>query len=239
MSEKQRGNGGAGEGDQSAEDVARRVAAGTGIHRTADGQVDMLRTVGGVRGLVEGLLPGLVFLVVFTFTQALNPSLVASLGVAVAFAAVRLVQRTPLTQALTGLVGVVVCALFARTTGEARDYYVAGFYTNVAYGAALVLSIAVRWPLMGLVFGFVRSEGVEWRADRQRVRAYAVATWVLVAVFAARLAVQLPLYFADNVPALGAARLVMGVPLYAMALWLAWMVSRPATPAGTAAQPPA
>ena len=212
-------------GHGTADELARRAAAG--FHRTEDGQVDVLGTVGGVRGLVEAIVPGVVFLSVFTATQALNPSLVAAVAVAVVFTVARLAQRTPLTQALAGLAGVVVCAFVARTTGEAKDYYVPGFYTNAAYGAAMLLSIAARWPFMGLVFGFIRGEGTQWRADRRRQRAYAIATGAIIAVFALRLAVQLPLYFADQVQALGAARLVMGLPLYAMGLWLAWSLSRP------------
>ncbi|MDN5692837.1 MAG: DUF3159 domain-containing protein, partial [Micrococcaceae bacterium] len=62
----------------------------------------------------------------------------------------------------------------------------------------------------------------------RRRRAYAAATWVMAAVFALRLAVQVPLYLADAVTALGVARLVMGLPLYALGLWLAWSVSAPA-----------
>lgn len=42
-----------------------------------------------------------------------------------------------------------------------------------------------------------------------------------------RLAVQVPLYFANNVEALGATRLIMGLPLYALGVWLAWRVSAP------------
>ena len=49
-----------------------------------------------------------------------------------------------------------------------------------------------------------------------------------MAVFTLRLAVQVPLYLADAVTALGVARLVMGLPLYALGLWLAWSVSAPA-----------
>ena len=46
-------------------------------------------------------------------------------------------------------------------------------------------------------------------------------------MLALRLVVQVPLYLADNVVALGTTRLIMGVPLYALGLWLAWLVSRP------------
>ncbi|GHD01205.1 DUF3159 domain-containing protein [Zhihengliuella salsuginis] len=216
----------------SPEQLARQVAAGAGVRRRDDGQVDVLATVGGVRGLAEAIGPGLVFIVAFTATQQLDIALIGALGIAVVFAVLRLIQRQSLTQALAGLAGVVICALFSRTSGEARGFYVPGFLTNVAYGAALVVSILVKWPLMGVVFGFIRGEGLDWRQAPGRIRAYAIATWIIVAVFAARLAVQLPLYYASAdddgaLTALGSARLIMGVPLYAMGLWVAWMISRP------------
>ncbi|MDN6299099.1 MAG: DUF3159 domain-containing protein [Micrococcaceae bacterium] len=217
------------DGHDQAEDLGRRLAEGSGIHRTAAGQVDVLKTVGGIRGLIEALLPGIVFLVVFMVLRELNPALISSLAIAAVFTIARLVRKTGLTQALTGLFGVLICAVFARTTGNARDFYVPGFYTNGAYLVAFVVSILVRWPLMGLVFGFIRGEGIEWRAQRARRLSYAVATWLSAGVMAARLLVQLPLYAAENIEALGAARIVMGIPLYAMGLWLAWLVSRPST----------
>ncbi|GAA1363202.1 DUF3159 domain-containing protein [Arthrobacter rhombi] len=216
-----------------ADDLGRRLAEGSGIHRTASGQVDVLKTVGGVRGLVEALLPGIVFLGVFMATQELNPALISSLAIAAVFTVVRLVRKSGLSQALAGLFGVVICALVARTTGNARDFYVPGFILNGAYLLGLALSVFVRWPLMGLVFGFIRGENTQWRQEPRRRTAYNVATWVIVGVFAARLAVQLPLYAANNVEALGAARIVMGIPLYAMGLWLSWMISRPASTPGT------
>ncbi|APF39779.1 DUF3159 domain-containing protein [Neomicrococcus aestuarii] len=219
--------------EPSQESLARQVAQSAGVHHKEDGQVDVLRTVGGWRGILESLLPGLVFLVVFTATQQLNPSLIASLAVAVIFTIARLVQKTPLTQALAGLIGVVVCAFVARTTGEARDYYVPGFFTNAGYALALIVSIAVKWPLMGVILGFIRGEGTAWRQKPDRKRAYVIATWVLVAMFIARIAVQVPLYFANMIEALGTARLIMGIPLYAGALWLAWLVSRPVDPTAT------
>ncbi|RZU61153.1 DUF3159 domain-containing protein [Zhihengliuella halotolerans] len=214
------------------EQLARQVAARSGVQRRGDGQVDVLATIGGLRGLVEAIGPGLIFIVVFTVTQQLDVALIGALGIAAVLTIIRLIQRQSLTQALAGLAGVVICALFARTTGAARDFYVPGFLTNVGYGAALIISIFVKWPLMGVVFGFIRGEGLDWRQAPARVRAYSIATWIIVAVFTARLAVQLPLYYASAddggaLTALGSARLIMGVPLYAMGLWLAWMLSRP------------
>ena len=45
-------------------------------------------------------------------------------------------------------------------------------------------------------------------------------------VFALRLAVQLPLYFADELVALGVAKTAMGFPIFALAAWLSYLVLR-------------
>ena len=62
------------------------------------------------------------------------------------------------------------------------------------------------------------------------MRRYTAATWLWIGLFAARLAVQVPLYLDGDVGWLGTARLVMGIPLWALVLWLTWiLVRRPAT----------
>lgn len=211
--------------------LARALEAKAVSVRKDDGQIDLLATAGGIRGIAESILPGLVFLIMFTLNKQLAPALIGSVVIAGIFLAARLIQRTPLTQSLAGILGVGLSAFIAMKTGKAQNYYVFGFYTNAAYIAAMIVSIAAKWPVLGLLFGYARNEGVRWRQDPDRLRAYGVATWVIVAIMAVRLAVQLPLYFANNVDALGAMRLLMGVPLYALGLWVAWLISRPAAAA--------
>lgn len=213
--------------EKSLSDVAGSYAAQSGIERRSDGQIDVLKSVGGVRGLIEAILPGLVFLVLFTITSDLQLSLIAPLASAAIFTVVRLLQRTTATQAFSGLIGVGVCAFVANTTGQAEDFFLPGFWTNGAYIVGMLISIAVRWPIVGLLFGFIRGEGVHWRKDPVRLRVYNMATLVMILVLVLRLAVQVPLYFMDELVALGSARLIMGVPLYALGLWVAWMISRP------------
>ncbi|MBD7993824.1 DUF3159 domain-containing protein [Arthrobacter sp. Sa2CUA1] len=208
-------------------ELAGQYAARSGVERGGDGQIDVLKSIGGVRGLAEAILPGLLFTLLFTITGGLYLSLGAAVVAAGAFAVANLVQKRPLVQSLTGVIGVAICAFFALRSGSGSTYFVPGFYTNGAYILAFVVSIAVKWPVAGLLFGFIRGENLEWRSDPKRLRAYALATWIIIAVFALRLAVQLPLYLADNVAALGTMRLAMGVPLYALGLWLAWVISRP------------
>lgn len=211
-------------------DIAAGYAAKAGLHRTSDGRVDVLRSAGGVQGIAESILPGLVFLVVFTVTRELTPSLVAALAGAAVFTVVRLIQRRPLTQALAGVVGVGISAWLANTTGKAEDFYLPGFFTNAAYIVAMVISILAKWPVAGLLFGFIRNEGLDWRKDPARLKAYRLGTWIIVAVLALRLAVQVPLYLMgpDGLTALATTRLIMGAPLYILGVWVAWLVTRPA-----------
>ena len=183
--------------------------------------------IGGVRGLVESVAPGLVFVVVYLLSYQLVPALVAALAVALVLVLVRLAQRTPVTQALSGVVGVGIGVVWAWRTGQPSDYFVYGLWTNAVYLVACLVSILVGWPLVGVVVGLLSGKGTSWRKDpamaRDRQR-FSWATWLWVAMFAARLAVQVPAYLAKDIAWLGTARLAMGVPLWALTLWLTWLL---------------
>lgn len=209
--------------------LAEGYASQAGLHRSSNGNIDVLKSAGGVQGIAESILPGLVFLVVFTITRELAPALIGSLATAAAFTIARLIQRRPLTQALAGVVGVGLSAWIANTTGKAEDFYVLGFFTNFAYIVAMTLSIVFRWPFAGLIFGFIRNEGLEWRKHPARMRAYQIGTWVIVAVLVLRLVVQVPLYFMgeQGLAALATTRLLMSTPLYVLGVWVAWLLTRP------------
>lgn len=185
--------------------------------------------IGGVRGLVESTLPGLLFVVVFVATRELTPALVASVVVALAAVVVRLVQRTPVTQAFSGVLGIAVGVAWAWWSGRAQDFFAGGLLANVGYLVAMVVSIAARWPAVGVVVALLRGEDSAWRTDPERSherRRFVWATWVMAAVFALRLAVQVPLYLAGEsaVAALGTAKLAMGLPLFAVGLWVTWLL---------------
>ena len=116
--------------------------------------------VGGVRGVVESVAPGLLFVVVYLATgQSLKPALIAASAAAVIAVVVRLVQRTPVTQAFSGLLGVGIGVFWAWKTGDANNYFAYGLWVNVAYFLATLLSIVVGWPLVGLIMGLFRPEG--------------------------------------------------------------------------------
>ncbi len=197
--------------------LAEDYAAKAGLHRSSNGNIDVLKSAGGIQGIAESILPGLVFLIAFTIDREnLTLAVIASLAVAAVFTVARLIQRKPLTQALAGFIGVGLSAWLATSTGKAENFYVLGFFTNLGYILAMSISVFVRWPIAGLLFGFIRNEGVEWRKDPKRVKAYSIGTWVIVSVLVLRLVVQVPLYFMgeQGFAALATTRLLMGAPLY-------------------------
>lgn len=219
-------------GQQLSGAAAKRVAA------RDDGTLDLMASIGGWRGLAEAALPSAAFLIAYLITDDLVPAILLSLGMGGVFTILRLLQRGSLIQTFSGLIGVGICAAFAYFSGDARGYYEPGFVINVVYLIGFTISILVKWPIMGILFGLIRQEGFDWRHDRHRRRRYALATWIVAAVLGGRLIVQFPLYLADNVAALGVTRIVMGVPLYALALWLGWMITRPASAAITGDERP-
>lgn len=197
-----------------------------GVGALASDDFSALSAVGGFRGLAESVLPGLVFVVIYLITYELTPSLIGSLAIAVIATIARLVSGTSLQQAVAGFGGVAIGAIWAWRTGEAQDYFAFGLWTNGAYLAACFISMIARWPLVGLIVGVLTGKATQWRAIPAQRRAYMWATGVWVGLFGLRLAVQLPLYLGASVGWLGSMRLLMGVPLWALALWVTWLLVR-------------
>jgi hypothetical protein len=217
--------------------------AGRGVRVLAGEEFSLTEAIGGVRGLVESVLPGLVFVVVYLATRELVPALVASGAVAAVAVVVRVLQRTPVTQAFSGVIGVGVGVLWASRTGEAQDFFAWGLWVNGAWLAGTAVSVLVGWPVVGVVVSLLRGEDMSWRRDPGAAalrRRYAGATWLWAGMFAARLAVQLPLYLQgeDAVGWLGTARLAMGVPLFALVLWVTWLLVGPRATAAARPGPP-
>lgn len=181
--------------------------------------------VGGVRGLIESLLPGFLFLIVFTVTQEVAPSVLVPAGVAVLFVVIRAVTRSPVMPAVVGLVGIALSAGLALATGRAEENFLLGFVINAVWLVALLVSLLVRRPLVGVVASLLTGDR-EWRADPAKRTVLTVTTWLWVGMFALRLGVQVPLYLAEQAVALAATKLVMGVPLYAAVLWVTWLMVR-------------
>src|SRR5579875_2054242 len=193
-------------------------------------EASIMEAFGGRRGLAEVGLPTIVFVAVFTPTQQLNTALWAAVGVAAALTVLRLVRRDKIQQAVGGVVGVIVCALFAKYTGQAKNFYLLGVLYNAGEAVVFGLSALLRWPLVGVVIGPITGEMTAWREHPLRLAAFTRATWMLTVMFVLRVVIELPLYLANLTTELGAAKVLLGYPLYLFTAFLCWQVIRKAPP---------
>lgn len=206
-----------------------------GIGKHEDGSLSLdgaslLKSLGGIWGILESAIPGTAYAVVFAFTSQVVISLYVACTLSLAFIIAQIVRKRPLAQAISGLVGIAIAAYLTLHDGadaaHARDFYLQGFYTNIGYFFAVLLSILVRWPIVGVLVGAL-SGGTAWRKNRLLVRKYSTISLIWVALFGFRLLVEVPLYIANAVVLLGFVKLIMGVPLYALCAWFTWLAVKP------------
>lgn len=206
--------------------LAALAAAGNGE------DFSVIDAIGGVRGVIESMLPGFVFVVMFVVTSDLKLTIIVSAVLAVLLVLVRLVQRQTVLGALAGLISIAICLIWAWNTHEARNYYMYGFITNSVYIVVLAITLAIRVPGVGFLVEFIRSLPTEhyrawladWRGDKDLMRAYDIVTAMWIGVFALRLIVQVPLYLTNHVTWLGTTRLLMGLPFWALAIWISYLL---------------
>ena len=188
---------------------------------------DLREAVGGPLGMAETSLPAVAFVVAYTASGSnTNTAAAVAVGLAVVLSLARLVRRESPIHALSGLVGVAFAAFVATRSGRAENFFLPGLLANAAYASAFLISLAVRRPLVGIIVTKLDGEGDEWRSDPARVRAFVRATWLWATLFLVRLIVQLPLYFAGAVVALGVVKTAMSLPLFGIGLWLTWLLVR-------------
>lgn len=106
----------------------------TGLGALADaGNTDdfsVIDAIGGPRGVIESMLPGVVFVALFVITSNLQLTIGVSAALAVLQVIVRLCQRQSVMGAVSGLLAVGICLIWAWNSHEARNYYMFGFLTN-------------------------------------------------------------------------------------------------------------
>ena len=192
----------------------------------------LAEAVGGPLGVAESAAPAAAYVLTYTISgQDTRAALVVAVALGVVFALARVVRGQTVQYALAGLGGLALSAYVVSRTGRAEDFFLPGLLANAGYALAYVISIAVRWPLLGIIVASLRGGDMSWRKDPVEVRRYSLASWIWVALFSLRLAVQLPLYLAGALTALGVARIAMGIPLFAVGIWLSWLILRPRAPA--------
>jgi hypothetical protein len=183
----------------------------------ADKRPTLLQEMGGVSGLIYSSVPVLVFVLVNAIFS-LQPAIWSAVGSALLITVVRIVRKQPLQPAISGFFGVAIAAFIAYRTGSAKGYFLFGIWVSLVLCGVCTLSVLIRWPLVGVLWGLLNGHGQSWRADRRAIFAYDVATVAVALVFAARFVVQHWLYEEDLTGWLAFARIAMGYPLTALAL---------------------
>lgn len=173
--------------------------------------------MGGPAGMLDSGLPVVVFVLVYSLTD-LTWGIVAALVSGVVIAIWRLARRKPVTQAVGGLFGVGIAAFIAYRTGSAKGYFLWGIWTQAAFALAFVVSILVRWPLVGVIWESVNGRGTAWRKDRRLMTRYSWATVVWVIIFGGRFALQNWAYGEDAVGWLAFLKIALGYPVFIVGL---------------------
>ena len=184
----------------------------------------VLAAFGGKKGLIDSGIPSVIFLVVFNVTDRLNSALFASIAISALLTIIRLARRDTIQHALSGFIGVLICAWFANRTGNASDLYIPKLLTNLGYGTVYLIANLAGWPVLGLMIGPILGENLKWRNHPERKRAYTLASWLWVVMFFTRIAVQYPIYRSGNVNLLGTVNLAMGYPLFIATAYGSWLV---------------
>jgi hypothetical protein len=190
----------------------------------------ILTAMGGWSGTIIAAIPPVVFVIVNAIAH-LRMAIYAAVGTGVLIAGYRLVRRQSLQQAATGLFSVLIAALIAHRTGQARGFFLLGIAGSFVYGAIFAISLVVRRPLVGVLWEYLDPAplppGTKWyRVPRLR-RGYDLATLAVLAMFASRAIVQFSLFRDNRTGWLAVTRVAMGFPLYLAVVGIAfWVVRR-------------
>jgi hypothetical protein len=145
--------------------------------------------MGGISGLIYSSLPVVVFVPAST-AFGLMPAIGAALGVAALILVWRLIRRESVQPAISGFFGVGISALIAYIVGESKGYFLLGIWMSLFWAVVFAMSILVRRPVVGYIWGWVNSHDRAWRGVRKAVLAFDIATFVWVMVFTSRFVVH-------------------------------------------------
>jgi len=184
--------------------------------------------LGGARGSFEAALPTVAFVVAWTWRHDVKTAVIASGVIVLVLLMVRLATRQTPRYVLSAIFATAVAAFFALRSGRPEAAFLPGILTSAAYGAGSLLSVVVRWPLVGFIVAAgdpqMAQDPTAWRRDRGLVTVCQRLTMVLVALYAVRVVVMYPLYLAGQVTLLGVAKIALGWPAYLCAVAIMGML---------------
>lgn len=198
---------------------------------TADDRESFMQLLGGKESAVDASLPPVAFGVAWLlFDESIPLASLTAVVLSVLIGAWRLSRRARPVAVLVSLLLVLTGALIALYTGDAVDFFLTRLVTNALSALGWMISIGLRWPLLGIILGAVLGQGKRWRSDPVLLRAYSRASWVWVGQYTVRLLVFVPLWAAGAVVPLTVAQLVLTWPLVALCVLGSWFVLQRSLP---------
>ena len=187
---------------------------------------DMRTQIGGPRGMFDSSFPGLVMTISTLFTSVWR-SIIAALVAAALLATFRLIRREPAKQTAMSLGGIAFGYVLARSTGEAKTFFLPGIVLSGAYLLAFLISLAVRQPLMGFAAAMLDARYQHWQTHPPLRRAATRATVLWLGFFAVKFFVVGGLYLGNRTDWLPVTRLALGLPLYVVVIGITVVLLRP------------
>ncbi|MFC9688240.1 DUF3159 domain-containing protein [Kribbella sp. NPDC056951] len=188
--------------------------------------LSLFGAMGGWRTVIEAVVSRALFFVVYLLTDDVLVSAAVAVGGVLVLAVLRVRTDGKYWQAGVALGVVGFSALLAGTTGQGANFYLPDLVRAAAMGTAFLLSMLVRFPLIGIVVGVALGERLAWRKNRCQQQRYQLCTGVFVVKSAIILALLGPLYHAGNVAPLGVAATLLGAPATGLALYFCWRILR-------------
>ena len=204
-----------------------------GIETDANGELNLsvrglYKSLGGAMGVVSSAIPPLTFSMTYTLTKSVPIAVTVSLILTVAFLTVDVIRRRPIMNAIAALLGIGFAAWLALT-GTAGDFFLKDFWVNGIWAAGLGISVLIRFPAFGYLLQSLGELEPGWKKNRPAFRKMMLLTAMWTGLYVLKLSVQLPLYFAQNITALGIAKFVLGLPTFALWCFFTWLLLRKAS----------
>jgi len=185
---------------------------------------DELKTVFAGRGvkILDVIVPLALFLVLRPLF-GLIPALGGSIGSALIFFLVRIIQKDNLVYALGGLGAVLLAAGFALLSGSDVGFFIPGLVSGGLTVILCVLSVGVKRPLAAFSSHLTRRWPLDWYWHSRIRPAYSEVTLFWGIGFAARLGLEYVLYRQGAVNSLGLIRTLLGWPYTILILILSYL----------------
>lgn len=191
-------------------------------------QESLASLLGGRGGALDASLPPLAFVAGWLiWNHSIGAGAVVAVLCGAAIGIFRFVRGEKPRAVVFSVLAVVVASLIALYTGRVEDFFLIQLLSNMASALVWAGSIAVRWPLLGVVVGTLLGQKTRWRRDPALLRAYSIASWPWLGQYALRVAVFTPLWLDAQVFWLATLRVAMSWPLQIVCILVSgWMLRR-------------